>query len=185
MVMGVGTGIALSQNLTFRDLADEQHVTAKILLVQHFTGEHGVGTILQIVQSIVAPCYTGKICKFIYFPTGLHPEMPDGFKGNILCQDTDIENTGLFNHFPREVSHLDRNGDFCGLVAYLETGVGNTAIVFVGPLSRKNKKTITQIPQSTRVLSRRYLLNESSAPAGPSEPCHGAVSYTHLRAHET
>ena len=172
MVVGVGAGGSLSQNIALGDLADEEHVAAQVDLVPDLAGEHGVDVFRQVIQAIVAALHAGEIRELVHVPAGLHPEMPDGLEGHILCQHADIEFAGRLNDFPGQVAHLTGNRQPCGVRAHLNAGVHDAAVVFFRTLGGEHEQTVGQIPQRRGVFSRFLLLSESSAPAGPSEPCH-------------
>ena len=64
----------------------------------------------QVQQAVMAALHTGEIRKFVHFPAGLHTEMADGLKGNILRQHAGIEFAGLFDDLTGEIFLLDGNG---------------------------------------------------------------------------
>ena len=55
--------------------------------------------IRHIIKAIVTSLDGRKFCKFIYISSGLHTEMPDGLKGHVLGQYTDIELAAFFDNF--------------------------------------------------------------------------------------
>ena len=145
---------------------------SQINFVFYLGAEHGVGVFGQEVQTVMAPVHTGKVRKLVHIPAGLHSKMADGLKGHILCQYADIEFPGFFNQLPGQISHLDRYGNPGGHRADLNGSVHDAAVVFFSILRGEHKQTVGQIAQRRGIFSRFLLLSESSAPAGPSAPCH-------------
>ena len=129
MVMGVGAGGLHPQDLTLRYLADKHHMAAQVEFFLHFAAEHGIGVFRKIHQAVFAAAKGCKMGKFVGFPTGLHTKMADGFKGNVLGQDTHIEFPGIFNDFPGQVLHLYGHRQSGGITSHLDTCVGNTTVV--------------------------------------------------------
>ena len=84
VVVGVGAGGFISQHLAFGDLADEQHVATQVQLLQHTAAKHSIGVIGEVNEAVVAAGKAHEIRELIRFPSGLHTEMTDGFKGHIL-----------------------------------------------------------------------------------------------------
>jgi len=180
MIVGVGAGIAIAQHLTLGNLTDEQHMAAQIHLLQHTAAEHCVGVFGQINQIVVAPFKAHKVREFVCFPAGLHTEMADGLKGNILRENTHIKDTGVFDDLPGEVLFLHRDGQLIRAVCHLEAGIGDAAVVDFSP-SGNDKQSVGQIVQRRGVLRRFLLLSESSAPADPSEPCRDGLRHEPFR----
>ena len=129
MVMGVGAGGLLPQNLTLCYLADKHHMAAQVNFFLNLTAEPSIGVFRQVHQAVFAAAKGRKVGEFVGFPTGLHTKMTDGFKGNILCQDTDIKLTCVFNDLSGQIFHLHGDGQSGRIPSYLKTGVGNTAVV--------------------------------------------------------
>jgi len=129
MVVGVGAAGHISQYLALGNFANEHHVAAEIYFLQHFAGEHGVGMLCHIQQAVMAAADTGEILEFVHIPAGLHTEMPDRLKGNMLRQNTEIELTGGFDDLPGQITHLHGDGKLCGVISHLEGGIYDTAVV--------------------------------------------------------
>ena len=106
-------------------------MAAEIDLVLDLAGEHGVGVLGDVVDAISRPFCGSKVRKFVYIPGRLHTEMTDGFKRNALSEGTHIEFSGLFDDFTGFIAHLDRDSKLGGVIADLNTGVGNEAIVLI------------------------------------------------------
>ena len=170
VVVGVGAGGTLTENLGLGDFTDEHHVGAQILLVLHLAGEHGVDVLRQVVKAVAAALHRRKVCELIHVPAGLHTKVANGLEGHILRQHADVELTGLLDDLPGEVPHLAGNHQPGGFASHLRAGVDDAAVVLI-VLCRQHEQTIGQIPCGGRVNRRLCLLSESSAPAGPSVPC--------------
>ena len=126
----------------------------------------------EVNKTIVAAGEAYEVRKLVHIPAGLHTEMADGFKGNILRQHAHIELAAVLDHLTGQVAHLDRHCQPGGIGTYLQAGVGDTAIIFA-ILAGEHEQTIGQPVHRGRILRRFLLLSESSAPADPSEPCRG------------
>ena len=83
-----------------------------------------------IQNTVIAPLHSGECTEFIGVTAGLHTEMANGLKGNILRQHADIEDSGLFDHLSGQIFFLHGNRQLGGLVGHLEAGIANTAIIF-------------------------------------------------------
>ena len=129
MVVSIGAGGTLAQNLGFGDLADEKHVASQVELLPDLAGEHGVYILRQVVQSISAALHSLKLGEFVHVPAGLHAKMADGLEGNALGQHIDIELTALLDELLVQVARLDGNRDPGGIGTDLECGVGNVAVI--------------------------------------------------------
>ena len=163
----------MGENLRLGYLTHKQHMAAQILLGKNLTGEHCIGVLCQVHKVIVASFRLVSCAEFVGIPTGLHSKMANGLKRHALGQYTDIENAGIFNHFSCEIALLDGNRQLIGVFSYLEAGIGNTAVIFVRFPGAEYKQSIRQVVQRLGIFRRFLLLSESSAPASPSEPCHG------------
>ena len=153
VVVGVGTGRALTQDLTLSDFADKHHVAAQINFVLDLGGEHGADVFRQVIQAIVAPLGAGEAFKLRCIPSGLHTEVPDGLKGHALCQHADIELAGRLNDFPGQVPHLAGNCQPRGIGSHLDAGVHDAAVIlFI--LRGEHKQTVGQIAQRRGIFSR-------------------------------
>ena len=172
MVMCIGAGGGFTEHLALGDFTDEHHVAAQILLVHHLAGEHGVGVLGQVQQTVVAALCISPGIQLADFPASLHTEVADSFKRHILAQHADIEHTGALDHLFGQISALAGDGDAGGLIGHLNTGVDDAAVVLVF-LCGQHEQSVGQIPCGRRVDRRFVLLSESNAPADPSEPCRG------------
>ena len=167
MVVGISAGRLIIQHLALGDFTDEHHVAAQILLLDDLAGEHGVYMLRQVEKAIVAAlCFRPGI-QLVHFPAGLHAEVTDGLKGNILRQHADVEHAGTLDHFPGQIAHLHGDHQMVGAAGHLHTGVGDAAVIFL-ILRRQHEQAVAQIVQGLGILRRFILLSESSAPAGPS-----------------
>ena len=171
----------MGEHLGLRYLTHKQHMAAQILLGKHLAGEHSVGILRQVHKTIMASCGLISTAEFVGIPTGLHSKVANGLKGDTFCQHADIENAGIFNHLPGQVSFLDGNDQLCGIICYLETGVGNAAVIFVRFPGAEYKQSVGQVEQRLGIFRRYLLLSESSAPADPSEPCRGEPRHEPFR----
>ena len=127
--MGVGAGWAFAQHLTFGNLRNKEHMATHIQLLDHLASKHCIGVFRQIQQAVAASFYRLEVGKFICIPTGLHTEMANGLKGNILCQHTDIKCAGVFNHLPCQVVLLAGDGHSVGVFRDLNGRIGNAAVI--------------------------------------------------------
>ena len=177
MVVSIGAGRIVRQHPAFRYFAHKHHMTSQVLFGDYLAREHRIGVHCHIQKTVMTSFCIGKRLKFIYIPAGLHTKMANRFKRHIFCQHTDIENAGIFDHFSCEIAHLDGNCQLCGVISYLEAGVGNTAIIFVRFPGTEYKQSVGQIKQRLGIFRRFLLLNESSAPADPAEPCRGELRH--------
>ena len=171
MVMAVGAGRLVAQHLALGDFTDEHHMAAKILLLNDLAGEHGVAVLRQVEKAVVAALCFGPGIQLVDLAAGLETKMLDGLKGNILRQHADIEHAGAFDHFPGQIAHLHGDHQMVGAAGHLNTGIGDAAVVLIFPCGNY-VHSVRQIAQCRRVDRRFSLLNESSAPASPEEPCH-------------
>lgn len=130
VIISVGAGGAVAQNPGLGHFTYKHHVAAQILLGQNLAGEHGIGIFRHIKKAIMAPLGRREGTEFIRVTAGLHTEIADSLKGHSLCQYADIENAGIFDHLPRQISHLHRDRQLGGIIAHLEAGIGNAAVVF-------------------------------------------------------
>ena len=131
VVMGVGAGGTTPQHLAFCNLADKHHVAAQIQFFQYLAAEHGVGVLRHIHQTVVASFRGGKAGKFIHIPSGLHAEMTNGLKGNILCQHADVKYPRLFDHLLGQIPFLAGNRHPGGIFGDLNSCIGDAAIILV------------------------------------------------------
>ena len=133
MIVGIGTGCTRAEYLTLGNLADKEHVAAQIDFFLNHAGEHSLGILCHVQQAVAAALRSGNVLEFVHFPSGLHTEMANGFKGDVLCQHADIEYAGFLDDFPGQVLHLAGNCQPGGLSSHLHAGVDDTAIVFFIP----------------------------------------------------
>ena len=170
VVVGVGAGIAFAKHLAFGDLADEQHMAAQIQLFLDLTTKHCVGVFGEVGKSVMAAGKAYEIRKLVHIPAGLHTEVTDGFKGNILGENTHIELAGVLDHLTGQIAHLDGHRQPGGICRHLQAGVGDTTVI-LAILTGEHEQTVGQPVHRGRILRRFLLLSESSGPADPSEPC--------------
>lgn len=154
VIVSIGAGGTVAQNLGFGHFTDKQHMTAQILLTKNLTGEHRVGILRHIQQAVAAALCVFKAAKLIHIPAGLHSEITNGLKGNILCQYTDIEHAAVFDHLPGQIAGLYGNCQLCRVITYLKAGIGNAPIVFFLIPGTQNKQSIGQIKQRFGIFSR-------------------------------
>lgn len=128
-------------------------MTAQILLAQYLAGEHSIGILCNIQKTVTAALRVRIAVQLIYISAGLHTEVADGLKGDILCQYADIENTGVLNHLAGQIPFLQGNDQLVRGVCYLKTGVTDTAIVDFLP-GGEYKQSVGQMIQRRRVLRR-------------------------------
>ena len=147
-------------------------MASDVLLMENLAGEHGVGILRQIQKTVGAALRFIGACKLIHISSRLHTEMADSLKRNTLRQHTDIEYTALFDDLPGQISHLDADAQLHGVIGHLEAGIGDTAVVMI-IRACQHKQAVAQFVGGKLIDRRFLLLSESSAPAGPSEPCHG------------
>ena len=141
VIVSIGAGVALADNLAFLHLAHEHHVAAQILLMENLTAEHGTGAAGDIGDAVVRALKVLELCELINIPAGLHTEVTDHIKRNRLRQHTDVELSGLFNDFSRFVAHLYGDGQLGGLIADLHAGIGDKAVILV-ILGGNDKQTV-------------------------------------------
>ncbi len=154
VIVCIGAGGTVAQNLGFGHFTDKQHMTAQILLTKNLAGKHRVCILRHIQQAVAAALCLSKTAEFVHIPAGLHSEITNGLKGDILCQHTDIEHTAVFDHLPGQIAGLYGNCQFCRVVTYLKAGIGNAPIVFFLIPGTQNKQSIGQIKQRFRIFSR-------------------------------
>ena len=141
VIVSIGAGIALADDLAFLHLADKQHVAAQILLMEDLTAEHGAGAAGDIGDAVVRALKILEVCELVNIPAGLHTEVTDHVKRNRLRQHTDVKLSGFFNDFSRFVAHLYGDGQLGGLIAHLHAGVGDEAVILV-ILGGNDKQTV-------------------------------------------
>ena len=129
MIVGVSTGGTFTENLAFGDFTHKHHVASQVGLADDLAGEHGLGMIGQVQKTVVTAPGGGGVRKLIYVPPGLESEVGDGFVGDVIGQDADIEDTGFFDDLPGQVAHLTGDSQLCGSGTYLHAGIGNTAVI--------------------------------------------------------
>ena len=142
MVISIGAGRAAAQYLGLGHFTYKQHMASQILLAQNLAGKHCVCILRYIQKTVMASFHSGEFCEFVDLSAGLHTKMPDGLKGNIFRQHTDIKNACVFDHFPCQIAYLDRDRQLCGVVSYLKAGIGDAAVVFVRFPGAENKQSI-------------------------------------------
>lgn len=161
VVVGIGAGRALAQDLGFRYLADEEHMAAQVDLLQDLAGEHGVGVPGDVIKAVGAAFLGLKVRELIHFAARLHTEAADGLKGDILGEDAEVENAGFLDGLPGEISHLAGDRDPQRLRGHLEGGVDNAGIITV-PFARENIEPIAQIPRRAGVNFGFLAISESN-----------------------
>ena len=97
----------------------------------HLAAKHSIDIISQIHKTVLTSFNTGIVSEFIHISAGLHAEVANCFKRSILCQYTDIEDAGAFDHFPGQVTFLHGNRQSRRLFCYLNTGVADEAVILV------------------------------------------------------
>ena len=130
VIVSIGTGGFFPQDLTFRHFAHKQHMAAQIQLFQHLAAEHGIGMLCQVHKTVMAALH-GKTLQLIGIPTRLHTKIANGLKRYALCQHADVEHAAFFDHLPGQIALLDGDHQFCRVIGYLKTGIGDTAVIFV------------------------------------------------------
>ena len=130
MIVSIGAGRLFAQDLTFRHFAYEHHMAAQIQLFQHLAAEHSIGMLRQVHKAVMAALH-GKTLQLIGIPTGLHTKIANGLKRYAFRQHADIKYAAFFDHFPGQIALLDGDHQLCGVIGYLETGIGDTAVIFV------------------------------------------------------
>ena len=130
VVVSVGTGGTLTQNLGLGDLSDEHHVAAQIGFFPDFAGEHGIGMLRQVDKAVVASFETYEIGELVNFPAGLHAEVADGLEGHILGQHTDVELTGGLDDFLGQILLLAGDGQSQRIGCHLDAGVDDASVIF-------------------------------------------------------
>ena len=130
MIVSIGAGGFFPQDLTFRHFAYEHHMTAQIQLFQHLAAKHSIGMLRQINKAVMAALH-GKALQLIGIPAGLHTKIANGLKWYAFRQHANVKYAGFFDHLPGQIALLDGDHQLCGVIGYLETGIGNTAVIFV------------------------------------------------------
>lgn len=131
MVVGVGAGCTLAQDLALGDFTDEQCMAAQILFLFYLAGEHSIGVLRQVIKAVVAALNSREGFKLVDLSAGLHTEVLDGIEGHILGQNTDVELAGLFDNLPGQIFTLAGDGDPCGRICHLHAGIDDAAVVLI------------------------------------------------------
>ena len=145
LIVGVGGGGLVVQDLHILDGRDEQGVGAQVDALGYLAAEVGVDALVDVVQAVGGALTGGEAVELVYISAGLHAEPLEEIEPRPLIDGGHGKHTGLENHIMGKICLIDRNGELIGLGCHLDGGVDDAAVVFLTVLSGENKQAVGEL----------------------------------------
>ena len=149
VVVVVGQGPLLGEDLRVDGVRDKQRVGLEIQGVQDLPGDKGVGIGGQMQQAGGVPFGLVEIgAELVRFPPAAHAEMLEKGKGRVVCENRRGKKAGAPDHLMGQCLFADRHGDAVGLVGDLGERIDDAGVVSAVLPRRQQKQTVADVHQS-------------------------------------
>ena len=144
LIVGVGGGRRVREDVHVVYRGDEQRVAAEVDALLHAAADKGVGSRRDVVQPVFAAAAFAVVCKLVGVSARLKAEVTEDFKIRLLAQNRKIEFAALNDKIVREVVLVDGNADAVGGLGDLSRRIDDAAAVPAVKRGGQDKQTVGQ-----------------------------------------
>ena len=95
VIVAVGTGRAVGEDLRLHDVGDKEHLVFELAGLHDFAGEDGVGVLRDVAHAVSRALAVGHIRELVHVAAALEAEALEQAVGRILGEDGDVEAIGM------------------------------------------------------------------------------------------
>lgn len=145
LVIAVGAGGSVRENLSVHHFPDEQGMAAQIVGFHYFQRQEGIDPLGEVINAVGTAGHMGEISELVHGAAGLHAKVLEQRELRLGGDGAQIELPGVCDHIMGQISLDGGDGDTGGIVGHLDGGIDDAGVVLLPLTGGQNINAVGQI----------------------------------------